>query len=241
MKFLLAAITAYVVALFCTHITEGFEVARLMEVPYLKIPSQGNVLIAKQILNQPFHYLAKGGQVFVFASKDEKYVLKFFKNTPHPLVPLSKYRLKKTQKLLRDINSYKLGFDRLLEETGLIFLHVNPEEKIDAIVCLKDKLGIEHRVPLNQTLFVLQKKGEPLTSYIKHAPHPKLVAQTVLELIKKREKIGVFDADPALHRNIGFLDDTPFFLDPGRFVLEGSENKPLPPKFIRWLYSENAL
>src|SRR3989344_1671941 len=66
------------------------------------LPSYGNVHEAQTILKQKFYYLASGGQMDVFVSEDEKYVLKFFSNTPLPL-PFPSYQRRKLVKLSRDM------------------------------------------------------------------------------------------------------------------------------------------
>ena len=88
----------YVISLFCEKETEGFSIRRINAAPLLPFSNHGNTLLTEEILKQPFHYLARGGQSFVFVSEDQKYVIKFFKNNPNPVVPLKKYHTKKISK-----------------------------------------------------------------------------------------------------------------------------------------------
>src|SRR5258706_12163985 len=63
-----------------------------------------------KILTEPFSFLGSGGQCYAFVSKDEKYVLKFFKQKANPC-PL--------------FNSCKIAYETLKEETGMLALHLN--------------------------------------------------------------------------------------------------------------------
>ena len=149
----------YAISLFCEKETAGFSIRRISAAPTLPFTNQGETLATQEILKQPFHYLARGGQTFVFVSEDQKYVLKFFKNSPNAFVPLKKYHTKKIGKLMRDIEGYLLAFERLPEESGLIFLKLDTETPFDQTVTIVDKLGIQHELSLQKTLFVVQKKG----------------------------------------------------------------------------------
>ncbi|MFS8562989.1 MAG: hypothetical protein LVR00_01085 [Rhabdochlamydiaceae bacterium] len=95
LKFTVFFILFYVVSLFCEKETEGFSIRRINAAPPLPFTNHGNALVTKEILKQPFYYLARGGQSFVFVSEDQKYVIKFSKTAPMLLFPLKKYHTKK--------------------------------------------------------------------------------------------------------------------------------------------------
>ena len=73
------------------------------------------------VFDQKFAYLGAGGQCYAFVSDDKQYVLKFFKQ--------HKFRKKNTPasegiaRREKAFTSYKIAYDKLREETGLLFLH----------------------------------------------------------------------------------------------------------------------
>src|SRR5215813_2272463 len=84
--FLLGVVAAAVLAKqFCYKKTDGFAHYKILsslpfneewEVPPL---SENEAKEVSAILDQPFYYLAKGAQSYVFASKDGQSVIKFFR------------------------------------------------------------------------------------------------------------------------------------------------------------------
>jgi len=178
-------------------------------------------------LKQPFHFLAKGGQTTVYASADGRYVLKLFNNMPRSWIPFSGYRARKLKKLGRDMSAYVLAFDRLKDESALVFLHFDVKRPEPLSVCIDGK-----KISLQKVPFVLQKRGISLQEY---QGAPEAVLEAVRTLVAKRASCGVGDDDPRLYQNIGFIDGEPFFLDPGRFVEDPEKKSGLPEKFLKWL------
>ncbi len=232
-KLFLFIISFYFTSSFCTKKTDGFSIRRLQT--SLSLTNQGSETLADDILKQPFHYLDRGGQMFVFISEDQKYVLKFFKNGPNSSTPLKKHHLKRLNRVMRDIEGYLLAFKKLPEESGLIFLKLDTQTPFNQEITLFDKLGIQHRVDLQKTLFAIQKKGEPLISYLKTADNVQDVFDSVKDLIAVRKSQGIDDHDSHFHKNIGFIGGKPAFLDPGKFVEESSQEETFPPQFVTWI------
>jgi hypothetical protein len=98
-----------------------------------------------RILCQDFNYLGSGEECIAFLSSDGKYVLKFFRTrnlTPKtwlkfiPLPGLEQYKFKKIDKRMirhRELfTSYKLAYEDLKEETGLIYIHLNKTKNLHA-------------------------------------------------------------------------------------------------------------
>jgi len=193
----------------------------------LPFSDRGDFQEAEKILRQPFTFLSSGGQTDVYASKDGRYVLKFFKNTPRPWIPSQGYRSRKLRKLHRDTAAYALAFDRLQKETGLVFLHFEKSEKMPSVSIPG------RRIPLCSIPFVLQKRGTSLAEWIT-PENGQTLFEAVSQLVAKRASQGIGDDDPRLEQNIGFLDGTPFFLDPGRFVEDPLKQETLPERFIQW-------
>ena len=126
-----------------------------------------------QILDQPFDYLARGAQAYVFASRDGKTVIKFFRvyhlmpplwmtclNFPLPLQPYKIAKMiRKREGLKRDFQSYKIAFEELKEETGVLYVHLNKSDDLKKKLIIHDKIGIAHEVDLDRMEFIVQKKS----------------------------------------------------------------------------------
>jgi glycosyltransferase involved in cell wall biosynthesis len=255
---------------FCDKRTDGFSVARIHSaLPYnphweTASPTADNQREIEVALSQPFHYLACGGQCFAFSSDDGKYVIKFFKHRirkpysylmyatlPGMLDQMRQRKLDKAYfKINRDFCSYKLAFEELQRETGLVYVHLNKGGWDSRNVSIVDKIGIKHQIPLDGVEFVLQKRGTLAHAHIdalvkagdlektRHAFH------AMLETIVSRCKKGVFDEDPRIYRNFGFIDNKPFFIDVGRFIPDPKRKDPeiyradvlkITHRFRKWL------
>lgn len=194
--------------------------------------------LVDKILDQPFTYLGKGCQSYVFASEDGEYVLKFFKYQRYRkgigdylafLPGIKEYRKKriahKQQKLQKLFTSWKIAFDHLQEETGLVYVHLNKTEGEHATLTIRDKLGIKHEIALDQMEFMIQKRAQmicpAITTLMKMGEEEKaksLVSQ-VLKLILSEYQRGYADNDHALMQNTGVVGECPMHVDVGQFVL----------------------
>ena len=129
-------------------ITDGFTIQAIRTVfpsdPKWTFPERDDV---KKILSQKFVYAAKGNQCYVFISEDNQYVLKFFNQRL--------YKRKGIEKREDDFTSYKIAYDLLREETGVIFLHLAPDRDFHHRVTLVDRLNIEHLMEMGDFEFLL--------------------------------------------------------------------------------------
>lgn len=107
-------IAAFAAAYFVSDLaTWGFTFTRLQTTHDIGFTNQGTPPLSE--LNQKYFLKAQGGQSYVFFSEDGKYVLKFFKDMPRPLVLWPSYQQKKLGKLRRTLGGYNLAFTRLPE------------------------------------------------------------------------------------------------------------------------------
>jgi hypothetical protein len=225
------------VSSFCSTQTEGFSLLRIHPdfafVP-IEPPAPCKELPAA-ILSQPFYYLARGGQCFAFISEDGKVVIKFLHHhiyKPYSFLfkipmPLSLKRLvqkrlnKQLSKVKKERASYKLAYEELQEESGLLCVHWGDPTPGGSKIVLVDKLGIKHCLDLNGVEFVVQKRIEPLSCVLDRLSNEeelKLAIRGVVDLVVRCAQKGIFDEDPGLHRNIGFEGKTPLLIDMGKLV-----------------------
>lgn len=230
-------------ALFCKKETDGFRVDKILSSlsfhPEWEIKEKSEEI--QKILAQPFRYLGKGAQAFVFASDDGKTVIKFFRYDhmgESPLLKMlpferTKIRAAKLEaKLHQDFMSYKLAYDHLKEETGLLYLHLNKTKHLNQKLEIIDKLGISHKLSLDDLEFVVQKRASLLCPSIEklmesgQGREAKDLVSKVVSLLVTRCERGLFDKDPDLFTNFGVIENSLIQIDPGRFKKDASESDP---------------
>lgn len=192
----------------------------------------------KQALAQPYKYLAKGGQSFAFESQDGKYVLKFIRFSY--LRPKLKYRLLQFFPYFKEIyrkdlalrkqaihdlyQGYKWGIELTKESSGLLLLHFNSTHDQFETIALTDKKGHEYRLDLDQTVFILQRKGRSLDLVLRELLEAGDVAaaqgkiEKILEMYRENYRKGLSDLDYGVTHNTGFIGDTPFHFDLGKLT-----------------------
>jgi hypothetical protein len=228
----------FATARFCKIQTGSFTIPRITcNLPYQSMwetasPSPEELASIKQTLQQPYSYLAKGAQSFVFASEDGRYVIKFFRydhlKAPFwlDMLPFQWARdkaAKKNKKLDKDFASYKLAYEEFKEETGLLYLHLNKTSDLNMTLDLVDKLGIHHPMRLDQYEFLVQKKADlvyPAIQQMMQKGEPDKARDALaklVHLIARRARQGISDKDPDLNTNFGFIGTDPIQIDMGRY------------------------
>lgn len=233
----------------------GWEVEPLDEVTSQSIDAK---------LLQNYHFLGAGSECFAFISDDGTTVIKFFKLdllrpvylyrglfredyseyagtfSTHPLINnytkrlfgMREYRLKRT------FDSLKLSYEELKEETGLLYLHLNPTQHIKKHLRFYDSCGIAHLIDLDTAKFFLQRKAvlvEERLLELKKGNNEKKAKECIdslITLILKRCKKGFADRD-ILNRNLGFLGTKAIEIDLGSFTRASKMKQP-------WLYQQEV-
>lgn len=220
----------------------------------------------RTILKQPFTYLGKGCQAYVFASPDDQYVIKFFKYQRFrpqawldylSFIPaVADYQkqkvIDKQDKLDRVFTSWKIAFEDLKDETGVIYVHLNKSNDWNQKITIRDKLGLLHQVDLDQTEFMLQHKAVMLAPAIRQladtgkTEEASLLIDKLLVMLMSEYARGYADNDHALMQNTGVLNGTPIHIDIGQFIRNESVKAPKVYKqelydktynFHQWLVS----
>jgi hypothetical protein len=190
------------------------------------------------ILQQKFHYLAKGTQSFVFLSEDGQYILKFFKQRhlrnpwySHLMSHLpvaDRYVDKKIQrresKREKIFSGCKLAYEEMQEDTGVLYVHLNPSTDLTGQLHLIDKLNRSYAVDPNELAFYVQRRGTPLyVAFTQFRDRQDLAgAQEALRrlfaYLVDRSQRGILDRDPAYAQNLGFLGTRAGNLDVGNLT-----------------------
>ncbi len=220
-----------------SNITYDMSNEPIWEIP---APSSAELTAIHQVLGQKFYYIGKGAQSYAFGSEDQKYVLKFFKfkhlrpnwlaRLIPPIPPFTEFKERIVERKKRQLHGvfegYALAYRANKEGAGLIFVHLVPTNYLKQKVTVVDKIGIERQIDLDDVVFLIQKKGETFRQRMVRQLNQnqmeaakesiyKILAMYVTEYQK-----GVYDRDHGVMHNTGFVQDTPFHLDVGKFSKE---------------------
>jgi len=247
------------------RLSDGFSVAKMSDpLPFdvrweVESPSSFQVRL---LLSQPFYYMGKGSQSYVFESADKQYVLKFFR--------LSRYRLPAFQEALplppflaaiqnkridekrlkqeKLFSSCKLAFNELKEECGLVYLHLNKTTHLTQEVTLYDNLKRPHKIQIDQYAFMIQRRGEQVYSYLGRlinegkTDEVQKAVRSLSSLLDRRAEKGIADGDAEIHKNAGFLNGKALFIDVGQFRKEEvtEDRERVMRKLHLWLESKEV-
>lgn len=225
-------------------VTGGFTIGNIQaEIPYhpkwnthpLSIREKEEI---RKALDQTYSYLGKGCQAYVFASTDGKYVIKFFKYqrfrpqewinlfTFIPAVKTFQLRKakEKNEKLEKVFTSWKIAFENLKNETGVIYVHLNKSDEWHKSVEIRDKMGFAHQIDLDQTEFILQRRAIMLCPAFDELAaqgrnnEAEGVIDKLLTMLLLEYGSGFADNDHALMQNTGVLNGFPIHIDVGQFI-----------------------
>jgi hypothetical protein len=249
------AISAVLVKQFCHKRTDGFALYKILsslsfdpewDSRFSELEESGAL---SKILDQPFYYLAKGAQSYVFASEDGQTVIKFFRiyhlrppvwlNALCMPLALQPYKIRKMiekrRELRKDFASYKIASEAMKEETGLVYLHLNKTSHLNKRLTIYDKIGIAHELDMDKMEFLVQKKAilvYPAIDCLMKNQNLKAAKEAISALVGLlliRCERGIFDKDPDLNTNFGFLYGIklrPIQIDIGRFCRETEKKAP---------------
>jgi hypothetical protein len=202
------------------------------------------------LLSQRYRLIGSGSECFAFLSEDGKTVIKLFKLdimrpvflhrglfeqdhsahagtlstfSPPSFRPLARLLGMREFRLKRTFSSIKMSFDSLKEETGLIYLHLNPSTEWQKTLTLIDGSGICHTIDIDTTLFFLQKGAFPLENHLEqHIAEGRIkeaqqCLDSYLELILSRCQKGFSDRDVFI-KNYGVVENRVIEIDSGSFI-----------------------
>ena len=237
LRFLIAFLALVAIERFCYVQTAGFRLGKIhSDFVYEGAPIATEE--KQEVLAQPFRFLGSGVQCYAFLSQDGTTVLKVFKHYHNfpiegflkevPLPPLfQRWRahiLERRKTRLESIfASCELAYSEWRKESGLLFIHLHPTKTLKQKLTLIDKLGIAHKIDLDQTAFILQKRVEMFSEKMERlrqnndSEKIKECLASLVSLIQTRCEKGIENSDLRLERNIGFLGTQAVEIDLGSF------------------------
>ncbi len=192
----------------------------------------------QEILKQKFFYLSRGGQSAAFLSEDGKTVIKFYRFPSH-LRPLgflkhpfayqwsakrSKIKAHNFEKLETTFGSFLLAYQELKEESGLLYLHLNPTTDLKQNITLVDRLKNHYQVSLDHVAFIVQRRAYPIYETLqkqlaaRELDCAKQALSSLLDLIAALCAKGIIDHDAILSQNYGFYNQGAMLVDIGRLA-----------------------
>lgn len=225
-------------------VTGGFTLSNITyDIPYdsrwnISYPKAENLRELEVALGQNYRYLGKGCQSYVFQSEDGKYVLKFIKYQrfrPRPwleymtFIPgMKKHYSEKVEQKRAKLDSlfvsWKIAYENLQPETGVIYVHLNKSNDLNKNLVIFDKIGFKHLLALDDFEFLIQRKAKmlcpTLDGWMKNGEIEKakeLITALLDRIISEYDR-GFADNDHALMQNTGVLDQQPVHVDVGQFV-----------------------
>ncbi len=226
--------------------TCGFKLAKLrLEMPHRPDWESSSSLSQEELsllLSQPFSYLDKGAQCYVFESRDRDVVIKLFRyDQPH--FKKKKNKTPFSAKIEKLFAACLLAYNEAKEETGLIYLHLNLTRNEMPILRAIGPIGQTLHLPLDNYRFAIQKKAEGFRhSFEQAATNPIEMQQKIdsfLSLLKSRIEKGIGNSDPTLSRNFGFLQGRAVEIDFGNYYRSPASKKEEFCKYThrlrRWL------
>ena len=173
-----------------------------------------------KLLDQPFKYLVSGNQCYVFESLDKQTVIKFIsaKRFINNDLFLNSLNLKKKTTFDKELDSYHLAYKYLKDESQILGIKLGSSIHLKNLVLI-DPFGIKKSIDLNKAEFIIQPKALVLDNLITSKLLKSQDLAKVYDLIQFRLEHHIFDKDTRLHRNMGFFNHKPLFLDLGSFFM----------------------
>ncbi len=181
------------------------------------------------ILNQPFRYLTKGRQSFVFLSDDGKWVLKFLRLPKFFMRYSYKGSSSSSPNFTHAVDSFKWAQEALSRETAVIYSHLQPTSFLQPTTLI-DHFGVGHQCNFNDLPFLIQKYGDPFFTAFEKSKEPKALIQKTIALYESLFEKGFIDHDPIFDQNFGIIDGEPFIMDIGQ--LEKTSSLPRKELFL---------
>lgn len=221
------------IPLLIKDISKGFHVARFeLSYDWSEIENLSACLDpadekeALRILKQPFTYLDRGAQSYVFESQDQNYVVKIFQENRFA-TPLSLWKRDDKQKKAitpkknTDFRSCLIAYTLAKEETALLYLHLQPTKNRLPKLSVRSPMGQWFSLPLDRYSFAIQKKAKPFQKTLLQASCEgdlALYLCSFLSLLNSRVAKGIRNEDTSLSSNFGFLDEQAVEIDFGRYL-----------------------
>lgn len=186
-------------------------------------------------LEQPYVYLSKGKQSFVFESSDHQYVLKIYRLHSmlrpfpwmnHPWDFFFNFS-EKRQHGVTDFQNYTASIKNcyldLKENCGLLGVHFGSHLQTQKIHLI-DKMGQSYFLRTNEVIFTVQKKADLFFSALEPALHSKDFSKAqhllrdLIQVFRNCYEKGYEDRDSVIDKNYGVANGKVIIIDVGQVL-----------------------
>jgi hypothetical protein len=177
------------------------------------------------IFSQPFEYLNRGSQAFVYASSAFNVVLKLFIFDTDGRVFDRVYRRIRPQVQSRakeTLDAHMMAFAHVPKETGLLYLHLNPTRE-PILADLRGPAWHRQKLDLRTVRFVVQKRAAPMDQELSKAYKDcnwsrfRDLLDEWIALLHCRKSRGISNRDPTLFDHFGLVDGRVIEIDCGNY------------------------
>ncbi|WP_316357436.1 hypothetical protein [Candidatus Neptunichlamydia sp. REUL1] len=189
------------------------------------------------LIGSKCHYLGSGNHTYAFVSDDGEIVIKFFKqkqmrtktwadslSIPAKRIFYPTGKIDRRMKERQDsFSSYKLAFEKLPEETGILYLHLNKTDNLNLSLTLIDQNGATLEISLDEMEFLIQKKATLVFQHLKNlykkgqSKEAEKAIISLFEIVASRSQKGIYDKDLQFFKNFGFVNKQAIEIDIGEF------------------------
>lgn len=241
-------ILAFLLLVVCLHVftrsqTDGFRLTKATvrhSYPFEGIPQS-----PPSSLKQPFYYLGKGVQFYVFLGQDNQTILKLFKHhhmgpsidTIKQVTPqlfAARFIAKREKRMHHLLKSAQIALNDLADETGVVYTHLSKTSGEVGSTLVYDKIGIVHKVDLDTTEFLLQKRAETVKERLDSLFREGQIADAISAikelqtLVENRSRKGIKNKDGNILENCGFIGNQAVQIDVGSFTYRSKSTHPNP-------------
>ena len=203
-------------------------------------PSQTQEKLLDELSCQSFTLLGSGKKCYAFVSVDGTTVIKFFKQKhlknsyflhrppiPKPIQPfrneiLNKHNLKRHALY----QSYQIAYERIFDQTGVLYLHLTKTKGLNRTIHLKTPHGKQLTLKLDNIEFLIQKRAFSILDTMKQYPEKrKEIIVSIVDLIVQIAQKGIKTQMINCEEDLGFLEGKVIQIGGGKFY--PSIRKPL--------------
>jgi hypothetical protein len=246
MKFSVKNILRLLLIGFCVYVASGYFFDRQFSVNAITFPEIKPNRIAlspeeyarlKAYFDEPFTYLDKGHQSFVFISGDGKTVLKFFDAKSlkgFSVFPFttSKSVERSLRRLKTLLDGYQLAYEKDLKNSGLDYVQLAPNPNVNITATLYDRFGFSHSLELGNVLFAIQNAATTTRAVLREQLNAddvigaKASLDKIVDMYMDEYQNGIYDRDHNFIDNTGFIDGRPIRIDSGRLQYDETMKNP---------------
>jgi len=232
LKIILCLIIIFFSQKFYYFLSDGFRIDKIYMNPKFEAGQASRFGEMDRVFNQPYKYLSKGCQTYVFESNDGNFVIKFVRYHRYQIplwlkvVDIKNYATKRAfykDKLLKDsLNSYQIASNFLKDETAIIYVHLNKTNFINKKLTIKDRFHRKYKLNLDDFGFIVQRKVDTFQKVLKRSQHNeeklKVLTSSFLHTTRDIYLKGFINDDYNCIKNSGYIDNKVIHADLGSFL-----------------------